>query len=138
MEVAPCCVLEVSVGGTYCYREVGYLELLFSFSSRESMPHLVSKSYYSDFLGPVVTTLKLRLPCPYLHLSLSQGKLEHIHGELGKRRVGLEDKCNGERLVPEPGSQPSSPIQSLAFKPGCGSTCLHYPGITPLLALLRE
>lgn len=87
MEVAPCCwqrgkesVLEVSVSGTYWY-----LELLFSFSSRESTPHLVSKSYYSDFLGPVVTTLKLRLPCPYLHLSLSQGKLEHIHGELGKR-----------------------------------------------------
>lgn len=51
----------------------------------------------------MVTTLKLRLPCPYLHLSLSQGKLQRIHGELGKRQVGLEDTCSGERLVPEPG-----------------------------------
>lgn len=92
MEVAPCCwrrgkesVLEVSMGGTYCYRVVRYLELLFSFSSRESTPHLVSKSYYSDFLRPMVTTLKLGLPCPYLHLRLSQGKLQYIHGELGKR-----------------------------------------------------
>lgn len=65
----------------------------------------------------MVTTLKLGLPCPYLHLCLSQGKLQYIHGEMGKRRVSLEDMCRGERhlsLV----FQPSSPTQSLAFKPG--------------------
>lgn len=83
-----------------------------------------------------MATPKLRLPCPYLHLSLSQGMLQLIHGELEKIQVALldlGDTCSYEGLVPKPSfsAYKSDTVKSR-------STSLLQPGITLLPLSLRE